>query len=101
MRKDIYKILEEINNKESGELIIMPEKSNMYWLGLPDYAFIYIKKAYDQVFYEEGLRQFVHHFLLEHSITDDPRKKMCIESVVFPIYQELTGRNYDSTLICL
>lgn len=99
--KDIYTRLKEINNKECTELIIMDEKNAMYWLGLPSYAFIYIKKAYDQIFDEEGLRQFVHHFLLEYSITDNPAKKMCIETIVFPLYQQITGRNYDSQLIAL
>jgi hypothetical protein len=97
--RNIYEILKERKNKKTRALIIMPEKDMMYWVALPVYAHMFIKPAYEEINDLEGLFEFIHYFLVEHSITDNPAKQMCIETIVFPLYHSITKRNYDTDLV--
>lgn len=83
----------------STAIVIMPIRTPQYWLGLPMYADMYIRPAYELVFDHEGLIEFITYFLLEYSESNDEFKQLAIESVVFPLYNQLTGRNFDSNLI--
>ena len=101
MKKNIYQILRERKNLETTELLIMPEKPPMYWIALPIYAHQFIRPAYDEINDFTGLLEFVHYFLLQHSITNNQEKKLSIECVVFPLYNQITGRNFETQLIAL
>jgi hypothetical protein len=79
----------------------MPPKRLNYWAGLPMYADMYIRPAYEMIIDIEGLIEFVHYFLMEYMESNNDAKRCAIEAVVFPIYYTLTRRDFDTTLIAL
>lgn len=79
----------------------LPRRSWGYWMGLPAYAHMYIKPAYNGVCDTETLVNFLDHFLGEYMETENEQKRLCIEAVVFPVYKDWTGRNFDANLIAL
>lgn len=99
--RNIYQILRERKDKQTTGIIVMDEKGMDYWINFPVYAHLFIKPAYDEINDLEGLIEFVHYFLVEYSETSNPVKKMCLETIIFPLYQQITGRNYDTELIYL
>ena len=99
--KDIYTTLKERRKIESDNVLFMEARDYTYWIGLPVYAHMYIRPAYELITDLEGLVEFTQYFMVEYSETTNEFKKLCIEAVVFPIYEELTGRNFDVNLIAL
>lgn len=96
--KDICKTLRELKPDHKRGLVILAHKDNMYWNCLPLYAQMYIRKPYEMVTDNNGLIEFLHHFLIEYSETKNEEKKIAIQAVVFPIYEMYTGHNYDTNL---
>ena len=96
--KDICKLLEEIQPEHRLGIVFLPERNNFYWLGLPAYANLYIRRPYEMVTCVKGFIEFMHHFLLEYSITNNQDKKTAIEAVVFPLYSTVMGFNYDTEI---
>ena len=94
--KDICQILSEIQPDHKRGLVFMPYRGNEYWMGLPAYANIYIRKPYEMITDNNGLLEFCQYFLLEYSISNNEEKKLAIKAVVFPLYHALTGVNYDT-----
>lgn len=94
--KDICQILRELQPDHKRGLVLMAHRGNEYWMGLPAYANIYIRKPYEMITDVNGLLEFCQYFLLEHSISNNIEKKLAIEAVVFPLYKGMTGVNYDT-----
>ncbi len=93
--RNLIKYLEE--KKLSLDSVVTTKRySDIYWKVLPPYAEVFIKPAYELVFDLEGLNAFIHHFLIEYEYSNNDAKKLCIESVIFPLYRLVTGRNYDT-----
>lgn len=94
--KNICQTLQDLRSKPTRALVIMPTRPKAYWLGLPIYADMYIRKPYEMITDIEGLLEFCQHFLVEYSECDNPHKRTAIEAVVFPIYRSLAGWEYDT-----
>lgn len=86
---------------ETDHMVILPKKDFKYWLGLPAYGHIYIRPAYDLITDDQGLAMFMSHFLEVYEETQNDNKKIAIKAVVFPLYRQMTGRNYDTKLVAL
>lgn len=95
----LYSLLKARQRAETNGLIAMTIHDWKYWLVLPPYADIYIRPLYELITDQEGLIEFVHHFLIDYSETTLEGKKICIEAVIFPLYKDLTGRNYPTNYL--
>ena len=83
---DILKQLKEINYVNSCVGIkIVPTKTDNYWSGLPVYAKMYIKPAYDLLYDLEGMIVFCHYFMIEKSHSNNEIKIQAIGMVVQPM----------------
>lgn len=96
--KDICKTLLEIQPDHKMGIIFLEHRKNEYWLGLPAYANLYIRRPYEMVTCVKGFIEFMHYFLLEYSITNNQEKKTAIEAVVMPLYSAVMGFNYDTEI---
>lgn len=93
--------LEKRYNEPKKELLFMQHHKEIFHPFLPLYATMYIRPMYQLISDFEGLIEFVHLFLEVHSETDNLAQKESIEAVVFPLYEQLTERNYNTNLIAL
>lgn len=100
MRRDFFPV-DWSDTKYRNEKTELARRGWNYWAGLPAYASMYIRPAYNGVCDTETLVNFLDHFLGEYMETENHEKRLCIEVVIFPIYYELTGRNFNSNLIAL
>lgn len=69
----------------------------LYWECHPGgiYVSIWIKAD----FFKMDIIDFMHKYLLElEEIGISNQRKKIIESVIFPMYRELTGHNYDANI---
>lgn len=91
----IFFLDERIENPGTPYKVI--DRPVFYWNNLPLYAQLYIKPAYNKIVDQEGLIEFLRYFLDLWERTDNEVKRRSIETVVFPLYEEISGgRHYDT-----